>query len=196
MTESAPVASFDRSSPVLAYWLANCEGFRVRRDGRTGVVKAVELGPGGRVEELVVGFGLGRRMTIPPEAVEAVVPAREVLVLEQSDESQRPARLAPAARRSADAARTGLGAGGHAAKRTGASAGRAAVVVSLAAARAGSRTAVATRRESGRFLTWLGPRADRLGRNLSAGFDAASAKLIGLVAVAVAWLRDQQPEPR
>ena len=194
MTETAPVASFDRSSPVLAYWLANCEGFRVRGDGKTGVVKAVELGPGGRVEELVVGFGLGRKVAIPPEAVEAVVPAREVLVLEQQQPEAappRPARLVPAARRSADVARTGLGAGGHAAKRTGASAGRAAVVVSIAAARAGSRTAVATKRESGRFLTWLGPRADRLGRAVSATFDAGSATLVALVADAVAWLRDR-----
>ena len=190
MTESAPVASFDRSSPVLAYWLANCEGFRVRSDGKTGVVKAVELGPGGRVEELVVGFGLGRRVAIPPEAVEAVVPAREVLVLEQRQpEPPRPARIAPAARRSADAARTGLGAGGHAAKRTGASAGRAAAVASLAAARAGSRTAVATKRESSRFLVWLAPRADRLGRLVSARADAGSARFAASVASAVAWLR-------
>jgi hypothetical protein len=184
------VASFDRSSPVLAYWLANCEGFRVRSDGKTGVVKAVELGPGGRVEELVVGFGLGRRITIPPEAVEAVVPAREVLVLEQApQEPPRPARLAPAARRSADAARSGLGAGGQAARRTCASAGRAAVIVSLAAAHAGSRTAATTKRESGRFLGWLGPRAERLGRDVSAGVDAGSAWLVASVAAAVAWLR-------
>lgn len=194
MPETAPVASFDRSSPVLAYWLANCEGFRVRRDGKTGVVKAVELGPGGRVEELVVGFGLGRRIAIPPEAVEAVVPAREVLVLEkQPSDPPRPPRLAPAARRSADVARSGIGAGGHAAKRTGASAGRAAVVVSIAAARAGSKTAVATKRESGRFVAWLGPQAYRLGRALSAGFDQASARLVALAATAVAWLREQQP---
>lgn len=190
MNETAPVASFDRSSPVLAYWLANCEGFRVRGDGRTGVVKALEVGPGGRVEELVVDFGLGRKVAIPPEAVEAVVPAREVLVLEQRpQEPPHPPRIAPAARRSANAARTGLGAGGHAAKRTGASAGRAAVVVSLAAARAGSRTAVATRRESGRFVVWLGPRSDRLGRDVSAGFDAVSVRLVALVVAAVAWLR-------
>jgi hypothetical protein len=195
VTESAPVASFDRSSPVLAYWLANCEGFRVRSNGRTGVVKAVELGPSGRVRELVVGFGLGRKVAIPPEAVEAVVPAREVLVLEQPPpqaEAQRPARLAPAARRSADAARTGLGAGGQAAKRTGAGAGRAAVAVSLAAARAGSRTAVATKRESGRFVAWLAPRSERLGRDVSTGFDSVSARLVGLVAAAIGWLRGQQ----
>ena len=193
MTETAPVASFDRSSPVLAYWLANCEGFRVRSDGRTGVVKAVEVGPGGRVQELVVGFGLGRKVAISPEAVEAVVPAREVLVLERHEpEAPRPARIAPVARRSAGAARTGLEAGGHAAKQTGASAGRAAVVVSLAAARAGSRTAVATRRESGRFVAWLGPRSERLGREVSGGFDAASAWVVGVVAAAIGWLREQQ----
>ena len=108
MSEPAPVVSFDRSSPVYAYWLANCEGFRVRAGGRRGVVEEVELGATGHVARLVVGFGLGRRSVVTPDVVESVIPAKEVIVLRVEVREPTLSRLAPVVHASGRAASTTL----------------------------------------------------------------------------------------
>jgi hypothetical protein len=79
-SDDGRASTFDRSSPVHAYWLAQCEGFSVDAGGREGVVEAVEL-VGDRAAFLVVRFGRAHSGRIPAGAVEAVVPAEELLVL-------------------------------------------------------------------------------------------------------------------
>src|SRR4029079_19242341 len=78
-----PVRTFDRNSPVTAYWLTRCEGFRVRSPRRRGVVEDVALDPATwHASFLVVRYrGLGRRRVVPAERVDSVGPAPELLVL-------------------------------------------------------------------------------------------------------------------
>ena len=93
-----PVHTFDQSSPVLAYWLTRCEGFEVTAGRRTGVVEKVALDRlDERADHLVVKFAGLRRVIVPSEAVRAVVPAEELLVLQPPEEPEP--RLAPAAQR-------------------------------------------------------------------------------------------------
>jgi hypothetical protein len=74
---------FERDSPVTAYWLTRCEGFRVGWGRRHGVVERVVLDlDTWQAAYLVVRYrGLGRPRVVAPGAVDAVVPAEERLVL-------------------------------------------------------------------------------------------------------------------
>jgi hypothetical protein len=78
-----PARTFDKESPVTAYWLTRCEGFRVSSGRRRGEVESVVLDlETWRAAYLVVRYrGLGRRRIVPPGAVDAVVPAEQRLVL-------------------------------------------------------------------------------------------------------------------
>ncbi len=71
---------FDRSSAVARYWLANCEGFRVRGPLK-GTVEQVVGAPDLQSARALVVRSRGRRRKIPVEAVDVVVPAtREIVV--------------------------------------------------------------------------------------------------------------------
>ena len=71
---------FDRSSAVARYWLANCEGFRVRGPLK-GTVEEVVGTPDMQSARALVVRTRGRRRNIPVEAVDVVVPAaREIVV--------------------------------------------------------------------------------------------------------------------
>jgi hypothetical protein len=71
---------FDRSSAVARYWLAHCEGFRVRGPLKGTVEHVVGSADLQTAQELVVRTR-GRRRSIPVEAVDVVVPAaREIVV--------------------------------------------------------------------------------------------------------------------
>jgi hypothetical protein len=74
--------SFDKTSPVARYWLAQCEGFHV--DGQVkGTVEEVLGSVDPQIPEaLVVRRGWWRR-TIPVGAVNAVVPAARLIVVDR-----------------------------------------------------------------------------------------------------------------
>jgi hypothetical protein len=86
--------SFDRTSPVLEYWLARCRGFEVRR-GRhlVGIVEEVGCtGPEVRAELLAVRprrFYRRRRQLFPASEVAAIVPAQRLLVLDRKPSRER-----------------------------------------------------------------------------------------------------------
>jgi hypothetical protein len=181
VSESAPVVSFDRSSPVHAYWLANCEGFRVRAGGRHGVVEEVELGPGGRVSHLVIGFGLGRRTVVPPSVVDTVVPAEEVLVLHVAEREPAPPRLAPVARRSAAVGRSGALVAAHASALAASRTWRASRSGSQAARTGARHASAAARRETGRLARWSGPRIEAAARRIAIAADVGAARLVAVV---------------
>lgn len=79
---------FDRSSPVARYWLAQCEGFRVKGPLSGTVEKVVGSVDEQSAESLVVRTAW-RRHSIPVEAVDAVVPAARLIVVD--DPSDEPA---------------------------------------------------------------------------------------------------------
>ncbi|MEP7334542.1 MAG: hypothetical protein ABI717_02065 [Actinomycetota bacterium] len=67
-----------------AYWLRNCEGFRVEtEDGEQGYVDAVELTPGGEAAALVVRFGerFTHAVRVPVRAVEELDATSELITL-------------------------------------------------------------------------------------------------------------------
>lgn len=73
--------TFGRGSPVLDYWLAHSEGFRVRGRRGSAVVETVFVSPHGRVTALEVrGRLVRRRRVIPAASVQEVVPAERLLV--------------------------------------------------------------------------------------------------------------------
>lgn len=72
---------FDRSSPVARYWLAQCEGFRVKGPLNGTVEKVVGSVDQQSAESLVVRTAW-RRCHIPVDAVDAVVPAARLIVVE------------------------------------------------------------------------------------------------------------------
>ena len=91
---SADVAddrSFQRGDPVCAYWLAHCERFTVRSGRRAGSVERIELDEARRPLALTVRYGF-RRSVIPAAEVQAVVPAKRLVVLEPTSEP----RISPA----------------------------------------------------------------------------------------------------
>src|SRR6185437_1521902 len=72
--------TFDKTSPVTAYWLPRCDGFEVVGGRRSAVVESAvfdedPLHPVG----LRVRIGNKRRRLIPIDAVEAVCPLRRLL---------------------------------------------------------------------------------------------------------------------
>jgi hypothetical protein len=72
---------FDGSSPVARYWLAQCEGFRVEGPLRGTVEKVVGSVDLQTAESLVVRTAW-RRRNITVDAVEAVVPAARLIVVD------------------------------------------------------------------------------------------------------------------
>jgi hypothetical protein len=71
---------FDASSPVARYWLAHCEGFRVRGPLK-GRVEAVVAAADLQTAQSLVVRTRGRRRHVPVGAVDVVVPAsREIVV--------------------------------------------------------------------------------------------------------------------
>jgi hypothetical protein len=159
--------SFDRSSPVHAYWLANGEGFSVRAGEREGVVEEVELDLAHeRAAALVVRYGPRRRSRLAPESVAAVVPSEELLLVPAAEAP--PARIAPLAHRAreraAASARAGARASGDVVSGLGRTTGRAAAVAWLA-----------TRREAGRTAGTLGPATRRGARASRRGIVLAAA---------------------
>jgi hypothetical protein len=81
---------FDRSSPVARYWLAQCEGFRVQGPPNGTVEKVVGSVDAQSAESLVVRTAW-RRCNVPVAAVDAVVPAARLIVVdERSSEAAQP----------------------------------------------------------------------------------------------------------
>jgi hypothetical protein len=117
-TDVVSERSFGQDSPVHAYWLAHSEQFSVRSGRRTGTIEHVELDESLRPRSLAVRFAF-RRTVVSAEEVQAVVPARRLIVVEPRPKSrQSPAFLTsarPASRRAADAGRTAVAAAGRAA---------------------------------------------------------------------------------
>jgi hypothetical protein len=72
---------FDKSSPVARYWLAQCEGFRVKGPLKGTVEQVVGSAELHDAEELIVRTTRGRR-SVPVESVEVVVPAARLIVLD------------------------------------------------------------------------------------------------------------------
>jgi hypothetical protein len=80
---------FDRSSPVARYWLAQCEGFRVRGPLNGTVEKVVGAVDQQSAESLVVRTAW-RRHNIPVDAVDAVVPAARLIVVDDDSREAAP----------------------------------------------------------------------------------------------------------
>jgi hypothetical protein len=196
-----PARSFDGSSRVSTYWLANCEGFRVRSGRRRGVVVAVPLeAPTSGPVYLVVRYGLTRKVVEVGE-VESVVPAEELLVVRPRERRSsgavraRAAGLGPRARRAREvgggAARAGgrlsvraAKVGGRYSRLAAAATGRTSVRLGAATGRASVRFAAATARDTRRLAVWLEPRAARAARAL--GRAAAGAAILAALALAAA----------
>ena len=76
---------FGRTSPVARYWLAHCEGFRVQGPVKGTVEEVVGSVDTQSAERLVVRRAW-RRRTVPVAAVDAVVPAARLIVVEGQPE--------------------------------------------------------------------------------------------------------------
>jgi hypothetical protein len=76
---------FGKSSHVARYWLAQCEGFRVQGRVKGTVEEVVGSVDHQTVERLVVRRAW-RRRSLPAEAIEAVVPAARLIVVEGEPE--------------------------------------------------------------------------------------------------------------
>ncbi len=72
---------FDKSSPVARYWLAQCEGFRVKGPLKGTVEQVVGSGDLHEADELIVRTARGRRSVLV-ESVQAVVPASRLIVVD------------------------------------------------------------------------------------------------------------------
>jgi hypothetical protein len=80
------VTRFEGRGPVARYWLANCEGFAVK-GGAHGVVEELIHDADSLVPtRLVVRTRSRRRTIVPADAIESVVPANRVLVVERRAE--------------------------------------------------------------------------------------------------------------
>lgn len=89
--------TFAKGSPVLAYWLAHSEGFRVRGRRGTAIVDCVLMQPHEGVTALALRSRvLRRRRLLAADAVEAVVPGERVLLVGRRSRGRR-ARAAAAA---------------------------------------------------------------------------------------------------
>jgi hypothetical protein len=80
---------FDGSSPVARYWLAQCEGFHVEGPVHGTVEKVVGSVAEQSAESLVVRSAW-RRRHIPVDAIEAVVPAERLIVVEEPSREGEP----------------------------------------------------------------------------------------------------------
>lgn len=82
--------TFVQGSPVLAYWLAHSEGFRVRGSRGRPVVDDILIEPAGSVAALALRTQLlRRRRLVAADAVVAVVPAERILVVGRRARSRR-----------------------------------------------------------------------------------------------------------
>ena len=104
---------FDRSSPVARYWLAQCEGFRVKGPLNGTVEKVVGAVDQQSAESLVVRTAW-RRHKIPVDAVDAVVPAARLIVVDD-DSREAACELAAATARARSYECAGAAASSHAA---------------------------------------------------------------------------------
>ena len=98
-------ARFDRSSPVLWYWLGRCEGFTVAGATRGVVEEVVSDGDPNLPDAIVVRTRSRRSRTIRVPSVAWVVPAERLLIVERLNErapARRPRRQ-PEVRRRAEA---------------------------------------------------------------------------------------------
>jgi hypothetical protein len=84
---------FEKSSPVARYWLAQCEGFRVKGPLRGTVEQVVGSGDLQDAEALVVRTAW-RRRKIPVTDVDAVVPAARLIVVDDSQTEAAPSMVA------------------------------------------------------------------------------------------------------
>jgi len=96
-SDVVPEHSFGQQDPVWAYWLARCERFRVRAGRRSGVVQSVQLDEALRPQQLVVRFAF-RQTVVPADSVQAVVPAKELLVIEPETAPRKEPALRQVAR--------------------------------------------------------------------------------------------------
>jgi hypothetical protein len=92
----AHTSTFARGSGVLEYWLLNAEGFTVEPLGAT-VERVVVPAPFEPPVALIVQDARGRERVIPAEAIAAVEPLEERLLVDRSSMPRRP-RRSPAAR--------------------------------------------------------------------------------------------------
>lgn len=196
-----PARSFDGSSRVSTYWLANCEGFRVRSRRRRGhVVDVVVDAATGRPESLVVRFGLFRRRVAVGD-VGAVVPAEALLIL--APRGRRSPRVAPAARRARAVGGRAARAGGRVSLRGARAGARSSRRAASATGRTGVRLAGTTARETHRLARWLAPRVELAARAFWRAAGAAAvfaalalaAALRGLQALAVSAVARIRAEP-
>jgi hypothetical protein len=79
---------FGKSSPVARYWLAQCEGFRVQGPVKGTVEEVVGSVDPQSPERLVVRRAW-RRRTVPVAAIDAVVPAARLIVVDGQPEDAR-----------------------------------------------------------------------------------------------------------
>jgi len=94
--------TFAKGSPVLAYWLAHSEGFRVRGSRGAAIVDDVLMQPPGSVTALTLrSCVLRRRRVLDADAVVAVVPGERVLVVGRRARSRRTRAAATAVLRTA-----------------------------------------------------------------------------------------------
>jgi hypothetical protein len=97
---------FDKSSPVARYWLAQCEGFRVRGPLKGTVEQVVGSGDLQDADELIVRTARGRR-SVRVESVDVVVPAARLIIVDGRPEPSPAAeRTRAVARASSQAARS------------------------------------------------------------------------------------------
>ena len=88
-TCALPISSLDIHDPRQSsygrdYWLHRCEGFRIESpDGEVGTVKGVRFHHSIEPELLEVrtGFLARRRLLIPVERVEEIVPEQKLIIL-------------------------------------------------------------------------------------------------------------------
>jgi hypothetical protein len=161
--------SFGKSSPVARYWLAQCEGFRVQGPVRGTVEEVVGSVDPQSAERLVVRRAW-RRRTVPVAAVDAVVPAARLIVVDGQPAAAHHA-LVEAARALVFVVAAGLVALAHVLLRTAQSAAVVAVRV-FADARARLRAAAEERRRASSRRPRSSPANDRkLTRAAMLGID-------------------------
>jgi len=153
--EPQDAARFGRSSPVLRHWLGHSEGFSVRGLRGQGVVVRTYGLPGAPRTIVVRTRYSRRRLHIPAEAFDEVVPAKQLLVVGNTlsgaaRDERRPRRelARPIARATAQGTRSAvaaIGRGSAAGLRAGsrglARAGRTAAALADGSARAGRAAA-------------------------------------------------------
>jgi hypothetical protein len=99
--------SFDTSSPVARYWLAQCEGFHVEGLVK-GTVEEVVGAVDPQMPEALVVRRAWRRWRVPVAAVGAVVPAARLILVDRG-RARKPSLAAAVATKGPPAARFAAG---------------------------------------------------------------------------------------